>query len=839
MTRRAAGGWVGLVVAVQAALAAQARQQAPGATRIALGGEPWRVELAYLERRVDGDIAEMIFTRGVALRRGSSEIVAREGVIQNDVDATRALLDTKDEAVPRRGAPQPSPRRVADEAELERRLASFLAATGQQPPKRADVKAPTGREQMLSLTRSLLLEGDVTVLHDGVEVLRAQSLYVSAIDDRMVISDFELRLPSKDPTTGGMRYVTLRGQKLVRQGVRFTGRDVSITTSIAGKPHFEFVSGEVELIERGEEFEVRGRDNRLLVHGSKLSALPDLNFFTTQEPPVPLKGIAGGYGTREGVRGEVIFGGTWNGVGGALHETLTGDAAEEFRGQWRGSVGYNQARGMPLRGEANYKGGELYRGAVRGFYLDDQGRNRGPVQLDLDNSVIRDRQRDFLRTQNRVWLGEDTNLDLELFHVSDPAVFPEFHQGEYLETELPESRVHLRHGRDNWLATASGRFDINGVAYRDSRALADRFLEELPVGTFDLFSEPLMRLPGGAPLLLTSSTNAGYLRWNYDRLAVTPADEEALRLDQELELAAPFEWGALTLRPFVFGRATYYSDNPVNRDVTRWSYGGGVRVGTRLERTWRWLDGDDERALRHVITPEVAVFHRTQVSDAPSDVFQFDQVDQLDEDVTVRVGAVNRLQSRRRPADAAAGAIDQPLWLDLQQNFKPNSQRDNGGEVLGLLEYELLLAPGIDWPLPNMRFFVEGEHDYRLHDERTFNVGTQFGKVLGADWTFEYREDQVRDGVLLAGLSTSAWSRWTLATGTSYDLDRDETLNYYGMLMRNDLDWTVRIGLNYDNLNDETSFFIRFEPTLGGFVEPRAQAFARGLQAWGPTLQGY
>lgn len=830
-----------VLLAAQAAAQQQpgtASTQAPGSTRLALAGEPWRVELAYVERRVDGDIEEWIFTRGVALRRGASEIVAREGVIQNDIDTSRGLLATRDQDLPRRGAPEPAPRRVADEAELERRLASFLAATG-QPAKHADVRAPTGREQMLSLTRTLFLDGDVTVLHDGVEMLRAQALFVSAVDDRMVMRDFELRLPSRDPVTGAMRFVTIRGQKLVRQGVRFTGRDLSVTTSIAGKPHFEFVSGEVELIERGNEFEVRGRDNRLLVHGSKLSALPDLDFYTSQEPPVPLKGLAGGYGSRMGARAQVVFGSTWNNVGGKLHEALTGDAPEEFRGQWRGSVGYIQERGAPLQGDVTYRGGDLYHGRAHGYYLDDQGRNIGPIQRELDNSVISRQQREFFRTYNRVNVGEYTSLDLELFQVSDAAVFPEFFQGEYLETELPESRLHLRHARDNWIATASGRFDMNGVAYRDSRMLDTRFLEELPVGTFDLFSEPVLTLPGGAPLLLTSSTNAGYLRWDYDRLAPTPANEEALRLDQELELAAPFEVGVFTVRPFVFGRATYYSDSPTDQDVTRWSYGGGVRAGTRLERTWRWLDGADDRALRHVITPEIALFHRTAVSKQPGDVFSFDDVDALDEDVTLRVGMVNRLQTRRQRPGQTGAETSMPVWLDLQQNIKPNSQRDNGGEVLGLLEYELLLAPGIHWPLPNMRFFVEGEHDYRSSDERTFNVGTQFGKLLGADWTVEYREDQLRDGVLIGGLSTQVFTRWTLAGGTSYDLDRDETLNYYGVLTRNDLDWTIRLGLNYDNLNDETAVFIRFEPTLGGFVEPRQQAFARGLQAWGPTLQGY
>lgn len=820
-------------------------------TRVPAAGDapaPWRIEYSYLERQVgvEEDATVWFLTRGFALRRGSSEIRAREGIIQEDVDVGRRVLQSDDAGMPRRGAPAPDPRRIADEGELERRMAAFLAATGQRPPARADVPAPSGNELLVGLVRTMYLEGDVVVVHDGIETLRASSLFLSAIDDRMVMRDVELRLPSRDPDTGAMRLVVVRGERLVRQGPRITGRDVSVTTSIAAEPHFEFVTGEVELIERGDEFEVRGRDARLLVHGTKLMSLPDVDFFTGQEPPFPLRGVAGGYSTKEGAQAKVDLGGNWNRLGGSLHQALTGDDPSQFRGRWRASVGYNQDRGQPLEGELDYRGGELYRGSTRGFYLDDQGNNRGPVQLDLDNNFIRETRREVLRSENRVFLGDATNLDLKLFQVSDPAVYPEFFQGEWMETELPETRVYLRHARDNWITTLSGRFDINGVAYRDDRTLAPGFLEERPYGTFDLFSQPLFDVADGVPLLVTASTGAGMLRINYDRLAAMP-DVEALRLDQEVELAAPFAIGVLTLRPFVFGRVTYYDDSPSGDAVNRWSVGGGIRAGTRLERTWRWLDDGSSSSLRHVINPEIAFLHRSRVTRDPADVFQFDDVDTLDEDVTVRVGVLNRIQTHRAklatdeaPRDAKEQiAANEPIWLDLAQNFKPIRNRDNGGELLGLSEYDLVVRPGIDWPLPNLRLFVEGEYDPRLHKNRTFNVGTRFGKVLGVDWSVEYRADQFRDGVLLGAVNSTLWTRWDVAAGTSYDLDRQDTLNYFASLARRDLDWTLRLGLIYDNLRGETSFFIRFEPTLGGFIAPHGRDFERGLRAWGPALEGY
>ncbi len=802
-------------------------------------GGGWRLSHGYIERvGSQDDFAVLVVTRGIMLQRGDSEIRARSAVIQNDIDVERALVPTGQGAVPRRPAPAAASRRVFDGYELERRLRTFLAATGQAPPPRADVAEARASDTLISLNRSIYLEGDVSIVTAGIEMLRADAMYASAADDRVVLRGVELRLPSPDPVTGTPRFVVLRGAELVRQGVRLTGRDVSITSSRAGEPHFEIVSGEVEVIERGTEFEIRGAGNRLLVFGSMLTRLPDVHFFTSQPPPIPIRSISGGYSSLEGPHVKVAVGGTWNDLGGSLHELLTGDLAQEFRGEWRLGVGYNNDRGVSLEPDLHYRGGDLYTGHTRALLLDDQGRDRGPVQLDLDGQRVSTTNRHLVRSQNRVFLGDDTRLDLELYSASDASVHPEFDQGDWLQSELPETHVMLRHGRNNWLTTLSGRFDLDGVAYDDARRLSPRFLEQLPFGTLDLFSEPILGLPGGVPLLLTSSTSVGLLRWDYDRASNPLRREDALRVDQEFELAAPFDLGMFWVRPFGFGRATWYSDSPQREEMTRWIAGAGVRAGFELQRTWRWMDGTTSRGVRHTINPEIGFVHRASVSKAPGQLFQFDAVDTLDEDVTLRVGVLNRILTSNRSGDRAAERKE-PISLDLAQNFKPISERDNGGEVLGLGEYELVLRPGIDWPLPNLMLFTEGEHDWRRGEERTFNVGTQFGKVAGIDWTVEYREDRTRKGILMAGGSTDLWRRWLVSGGSGYDLEGDDVLWYQAVLTRRDLDWTVMIGANYDNLNAETSFFVRFEPTLGGFVESRNRVLTRNYQSVGPTSLGY
>ena len=77
---------------------------------------------------------------------------------------------------------------------------------------------------------------------------------------------------------GIIRVFTVRGAKLVRQGSRTTGRDVSLTACTAGEPHFEVKLGAAEVIERENDFEIHTYDGKLAFYGSSLVPLPNTTF---------------------------------------------------------------------------------------------------------------------------------------------------------------------------------------------------------------------------------------------------------------------------------------------------------------------------------------------------------------------------------------------------------------------------------------------------------------------------------------------------------------------------------------------------------------------------------
>ena len=791
----------------------------------------WSASASYVATNAQGDHMETSLAGGVRIRSGDLEIRADRAFVLADIDEVPDLRSQPTGQLPRRSVSPPQPRRVLSEAVVRQRLNALLrAAKGDGAPR---VQATS---LSVDLIHTMYLEGNVVIMQGGRELGRAQVVHFSAVDDRTIMRNGELRLWSEGDR--GPDVVIVRGDELVRQGARITGQDVSLTTCNAGEPHFEVKLGEIEVIQRDDDFEVRTADGTLAFSGVGLVPLPNTSFFAREQSNFPIQGASVGYSSTDRAQANLDLGGSFNPVGGAVHRFLTGRNAHEFRGDWHLGLGWNQERGVPLDFDLVYGAEGMYRGRFESFYLQDEGQIRREITTQFDGSAITEDQRTLLHTENRVWLGDDTTLDLSAFHSGDPAVWPEFYPREYREDELPETSAHLRHAADNVLFTLTARANATDFSYRDNRSLAPAFREELPLATFHVFSQPILALTNDIPLLLTSAGSAGYLRSDYDKTApaaIANVDDETLRLDEELELAAPFWLGPVGFRPFAAARVTHFDNTIPGPDRTRGSFVSGIRAATRLARSWSWINDEGTRhGLRHVVSPAVSFYHRFKTDGDPSEFHQFDEVDALDEGAVLRVELLNRLQYRKRRAGP-----QEFLWLDLAQNVTPISDRDNQGHHLGLFEYELLLTPAADWiPVPNLRFMFEGEHDWNQGRARTFNIGTRFGRVLGLEWLAEYRTDRRTDGSIDYGATTKLFERWGVTARSQYDLGLDKTTNYQVTLVRNDHDWRIRLGVTFDTIDGDTSFHVNFEPTGGGLFKPRARQYVTGSVLDGAEL-GY
>ena len=229
----------------------------------------------------------------------------------------------------------------------------------------------------------------------------------------------------------------------------------------------------------------------------------------------------------------------------------------------------------------------------------------------------------------------------------------------------------------------------------------------------------------------------------------------------------------------------------------------------------------NDSPLRHVIAPAITSLpNRFHVDGDPAGFRQFDDSDALTEETRFRFEFRNILE--RRPAGKDPREPREIVMLDLIQNVFPNADRDNGGEHLGLLEYELDWQPGLHLvPLQVFKLMVEGDHDWQ-QGMRTFDVELLFGKVGGIYWNAEYRTDQFVDGAVGFGASTQMFGRWDVGGGARYDLQSDDFLSYSAALTRRDHDWQITLSLSYHPLHtDEVTFRLDFTPRLPGQIKPR------------------
>src|SRR5262249_34695960 len=195
--------------------------------------------------RSEGDSSEDLLYGGFRLVCPSLgvEIRGRNALLQNDRWILRELLGQHgggEGEPPRRGIDPPDLRVQLSPEAMHERLQQFLRALGQAPPPLTE-KARVAYE----VPRFLYFEGDVLVFRQGVEVARCSRLWISPQDDRMVIEDAELRYRTVDHAGRAETFV-VRGPRVVKQGPRWTGRDLQFTTCDAGEAHFGVLSGELE-----------------------------------------------------------------------------------------------------------------------------------------------------------------------------------------------------------------------------------------------------------------------------------------------------------------------------------------------------------------------------------------------------------------------------------------------------------------------------------------------------------------------------------------------------------------------------------------------------------------
>jgi len=268
--------------------------------------------------------------------------------------------------------------------------------------------------------------------------------------------------------------------------------------------------------------------------------------------------------------------------------------------------------------------------------------------------------------RNRLALTYDaepvTNLTFksQIRYQSDERIIHNFFESEYRANPQPSTYLEANTHSDNFALDVLVQPRINEFFEN---------VERLPEVRLTGFQQQVF----DTPIYYETDSSVGYYRRAFavTNDVVSGADYEAARADTFHQLSLPLTYlGWLNVIPRVGGRATYYSQatgpGATTEAGTRTVFNTGAEVTFKAAQTWAdqtnglfALDG-----LRHIFQPSVNYAFVPEPSLVPAQLPQFDyelpslrllplnfpeynDIDSVDSQNTLRLGLCNRLQTKR------------------------------------------------------------------------------------------------------------------------------------------------------------------------------------------------
>lgn len=332
---------------------------------------------------------------------------------------------------------------------------------------------------------------------------------------------------------------------------------------------------------------------------------------------------------------------------------------------------YRSERGPAVGQEVGWVSNDKKaKGRVYGYVTDDQG-----VQKDFDkgsHDVLVDSQRYRVTFDHMATLSDRDYFVADFTALSDQYVLQDFFEREYRYSYQPQNYAMLMHRGDNFSLSLSAYARLNDFFESVNR---------LPELAFDVQRVQI----AATPFYYESQNSAAFLQRQFP---ADSGDEEysSARFDTSHEFYYPTRhFGFLNIIPRTGFRETYYSDTVQYSTVTQVvtvltsNLAAGATTPTIASSTRTNVDrvadsaGSEVRSLfnlgletsfrafkllsneenlfgtgwRHVVEPYADYTFMPEPNLRPGQIYQFDEIDQLDRRNDVQFGLRNRFQTKR------------------------------------------------------------------------------------------------------------------------------------------------------------------------------------------------
>lgn len=503
----------------------------------------------------------------------------------------------------------------------------------------------------------IYLEGDVIITH-GERMMRAPRGFYDFANAQAIILDPVFRTVQEQRNIP--IYIRAEQARQVGEG-KFVFKNAKVTTSDFYSPEYHIGASTVQLEdktaydEKGEQVGPRSYQAEMKNETFNIRGVPVLwwpySKSNMAEDASALRrasfGSQGNLGSGVQTRWDLF-----RLVGLLQPEGVKGTVdLEAYSSGALGGVNLDYAR---RAGGRQYSGYDKFYG-VLGSDEDDFGRERKDISAPDSRGRILMRHKELL--------PKDVEMQLELSYLSDKNFLEKYFPTEFYGGKEQETLAYFKKQQDNWAVTGLLQYRLNKFQSQS---------ESYPDVGFYLLGEPLLE----DHLSFFSENHLGVKRFGmgdddtpqdvYPQPGQELRTSKAMgRADSRQELNAPLHLGPMNFVPYAVGRGTYWGDTVEGGSDSR-PYGQvGLKTNTHI---WRVFENANSRLwdvnkLKHIMTPQAAVFASGDGDVTPNDLFP------LNPDIEQHLGKINggsiglyqRLLTKRGPA----GSQHDVDWMRL------------------------------------------------------------------------------------------------------------------------------------------------------------------------------
>ncbi len=444
---------------------------------------------------------------------------------------------------------------------------------------------------------------------------------------------------------------------------------------------------------------------------------------------------------------------------------------------------------------------------VKGRALEENDRKR--ISL-VHRELLSDSPWEFSEQPLSGWNSGRWVADVEVQEYSDKDFFREYFEREFKSNKEPENRIFVQGNWENTAFSALGQARVSeffNQPQSQQRSTGGTFgqTEYLPRFRYDMLSAPLWE----NRLLFTAGTELARVRRRFeDGISLSTADalaedRDINRLDLSAELSSPFKMNFLHLEPFIFGRETFFEEKLENTDdAWRSLYGAGLRLTSEFWRTFDYVNPKLRiDRFHHVIAPEITFLSVQEPSIDPDRLIFFDQVDSLDAVDRVNFQLRNLVQTKSR------GTTYNWLEFDVETDFFPNARRDNLNKNWGNILTDLRWRPH-----PRVSLFNDTEINTEPLQFDIINTGVAIYPITGLSFRINHRFTRDVSNRTIGTMRFRVGKKYYVYYRQDFEWDDREAFDQRLIIQRKFHDWTVELGYEVDNSENDTLFSVFITP---------------------------